>query len=76
MCSAEPCAACLAEHVLSNTPAPILTPLPLAHPPTHLPPLTAVDASDDSFRFYSGGIYSNPSCATHPADLDHAVIIR
>lgn len=37
---------------------------------------SAVDASDDSFRFYSGGVYHNPDCATKPADLDHAVIIR
>lgn len=36
----------------------------------------AVDASDDSFRFYSGGLYHNPDCQTAPADLDHAVIIR
>ena len=36
----------------------------------------AVDASDDSFRFYSGGVYHNPGCHTAPADLDHAVIVR
>ena len=35
----------------------------------------AVDASDDSFRFYSGGVYSRPDCATKASDLDHAVII-
>jgi hypothetical protein len=40
------------------------------------PPLPPVDASHDSFRFYAGGIYSHPDCATQPADLDHAVIIR
>lgn len=36
-------------------PAPPLTPL-------LCPPPAAVDASDDSFRFYSGGLYHNPDC--------------
>jgi cathepsin L len=39
------------------------------------PMVVSIDASDDSFRFYSGGVYHNPDCATKPADLDHAVII-
>ena len=39
-------------------------------------PLTvSVDASADSFRFYSGGIYHNDKCATTAGDLDHAVIL-
>lgn len=42
----------------------------------HQSPPPAVDASDDSFRFYSGGVYHNPDCHTKAADLDHAVIIR
>lgn len=41
----------------------------------HAAPL-AVDASADSFRFYSGGLYHNPECAQDPKDLDHAVILR
>lgn len=49
----------------------------ITHPPSIRPTtLLAVDASDDAFRFYSGGLYTNPQCATAPADLDHAVIIR
>ncbi|KAI3428334.1 hypothetical protein D9Q98_006714 [Chlorella vulgaris] len=39
------------------------------------PMIVSIDASDDAFRFYSGGLYTNPQCATAPADLDHAVII-
>lgn len=39
-------------------------------------PLTvSVDASADSFRFYSGGVYRNEDCKTKAADLDHAVIL-
>lgn len=42
---------------------------------TARPSPPAVDASDDSFRFYAGGLYHNPDCHTDPAELDHAVII-
>ncbi|PSC69765.1 Counting factor associated D [Micractinium conductrix] len=42
---------------------------------TRGPMVVSIDASADSFRFYSGGLYHNPDCATNPADLDHAVIL-
>lgn len=42
---------------------------------TRGPMVVSIDASDDSFRFYSGGVYHNPGCHTDPAELDHAVII-
>ena len=54
-------------------------PVPTASRPRPSPSaaaaVAAVDASDNSFRFYSGGIYSRPDCATQASDLDHAVII-
>eukprot|EP00887_Chlorella_sp_A99_P000277 scaffold13.g277.t1 len=38
-------------------------------------PLTvSIDASQDSFRFYTAGIYTTPDCKTKPRELDHAVI--
>ena len=38
------------------------------------PMAVSVDASSDEFRFYAGGLYDNPECATDSADLNHAVI--
>lgn len=43
----------------------------------HKGPFTvSVDASSNAFRFYAGGIFHLPSCATDPKELDHAVILR
>ncbi|KAL4527330.1 hypothetical protein Ndes2526B_g08970 [Nannochloris sp. 'desiccata'] len=39
------------------------------------PMAVSVDAESDGFRFYAGGVYSNPECATAAADLNHAVIV-
>jgi cathepsin L len=39
------------------------------------PMAVSVDAESDDFRFYAGGVYSNPDCATSAADLNHAVIV-
>ena len=39
------------------------------------PMAVSIDADADSFRFYSGGLYDNPECATEAADLSHAVIV-
>jgi len=39
------------------------------------PMAVSVDAESDEFRFYAGGVYSNPECATAAADLNHAVIV-
>lgn len=39
-------------------------------------PITvSIDASHDDFRFYSGGIYRNPTCEVSRGHLDHAVIL-
>ena len=38
------------------------------------PMAVSVDAESDSFRFYAGGVYDNPECATASEDLSHAVI--
>lgn len=38
------------------------------------PMAVSVDAGSDGFRFYAGGLYDNPECATDSADLTHAVI--
>jgi len=35
----------------------------------------AIDASPNSFQFYDGGVYSDPSCQNGIADLDHAVLV-
>jgi hypothetical protein len=36
----------------------------------------AVDAASKDFRFYAGGIFSNPDCKLKPSQLDHAVVLR
>ncbi|XP_065192926.1 digestive cysteine proteinase 1-like [Sycon ciliatum] len=33
-----------------------------------------IDASHDSFGFYSSGVYYEPKCGDQPDDLDHAVL--
>ena len=33
-----------------------------------------IDASHDSFGFYSSGVYYEPKCGNKPDDLDHAVL--
>lgn len=38
------------------------------------PMAVSVDAESDAFRFYSGGIFYEPDCATAAKDLNHAVI--
>lgn len=38
------------------------------------PMAVSVDAESDEFRFYSGGLFSNPDCAMAAEDLNHAVI--
>jgi len=35
----------------------------------------AIDASQDSFQFYQGGIYYEPMCSSDLNDLDHAVLV-
>ena len=39
------------------------------------PMAVSVDAESDAFRFYAGGVYFDPDCATAAADLNHAVIV-
>jgi cathepsin L len=39
------------------------------------PMAVSMDAEADEFRFYAGGVYSNPSCATAAGDLNHAVVV-
>ena len=38
------------------------------------PMAVSVDADGDDFRFYAGGVYANPDCATAAEDLNHAVV--
>jgi len=35
----------------------------------------AIDASQSSFQFYDGGVYSDPMCQNDLADLDHGVLV-
>lgn len=39
------------------------------------PLAVSVDADPSSFRFYTNGVYANPSCGTKAKDLSHAVIL-
>lgn len=38
------------------------------------PVAVSLDASQDSFSFYSGGIYEEPNCSYEYDDLDHAMV--
>eukprot|EP00889_Picochlorum_renovo_P005692 jgi/Picre1/32722/NNA_008067.t1 len=35
----------------------------------------SIDASQDSFTFYSEGVYNEPACMWRPDDLDHSVLL-
>lgn len=35
----------------------------------------AINAMQQSFQFYSSGVYDDPSCPNDPMDLDHAVLV-
>ncbi|CAG9858745.1 unnamed protein product [Phyllotreta striolata] len=39
------------------------------------PVTAAIDATKETFQFYSGGIYDDPECANAPEQLNHAVLI-
>jgi cathepsin L len=39
------------------------------------PVSVAIDASQNSFQFYSSGVYSDPGCGNGPNDLDHGVLV-
>ena len=39
------------------------------------PIAVALDASQDSFTFYSSGIYYESACLWKPSDLDHAMML-
>lgn len=35
----------------------------------------AIDAGQDSFQFYSDGVYYEPNCESAPEKMNHAVLI-
>ena len=39
------------------------------------PIAVSIDASNDTFQLYSGGVYYNPECSSSVFDLDHAVLV-
>jgi cathepsin L len=39
------------------------------------PIAVGIDASSDSFQFYSSGVYLNSDCRSDPNSLDHAVLV-
>jgi len=39
------------------------------------PVSVAIDASQNSFQFYSSGVYSDPGCGNGIANLDHGVLV-
>jgi len=39
------------------------------------PVSVAIDASQDSFQFYSSGVYSDSGCGNTPSSLDHGVLV-
>jgi cathepsin L len=39
------------------------------------PVSVAIDASQNSFQFYSSGVYSDPGCGNGPDNLDHGVLV-
>ena len=42
---------------------------------TRGPLAVAIDASHESLRFYSSGVYADPQCMYEAKDLDHAVVL-
>ena len=43
----------------------------LAYAVLKTPVAVAIDAGEDSFQYYSGGVYDEPSCKSDVDDLDH-----
>lgn len=39
------------------------------------PVSVAIDASQDSFRMYTGGVYNEPNCGNSEENLDHGVLV-
>lgn len=39
------------------------------------PVSVAIDASQESFRLYDGGVYDEPNCGNSPDNLDHGVLV-
>lgn len=39
------------------------------------PVSVAIDASQDSFRLYDGGVYDEPACGNQEENLDHGVLV-
>lgn len=39
------------------------------------PIVAAIDASKETFQFYSEGIYNDPKCSNQPEGMNHAVLI-
>lgn len=39
------------------------------------PVSVAIDASQDSFRLYTGGVYNEPNCGNSEENLDHGVLV-
>ncbi|KAL9249551.1 Senescence-specific cysteine protease SAG39-like protein [Drosera capensis] len=61
----------IAAKIISYEDVPVNNEAAMKKAVAHQPVSVAIDASDDSFQFYSSGVYSGP-CGT---DLDHAVTV-
>lgn len=42
---------------------------------TRGPVSVAIDASQESFRFYDAGVYDEPKCGNQAENLDHGVLV-